>query len=80
LIVQELSIHSLIASYRPCQSDKLDIEDIERFELFVEYGSAFKAEPSLQHGSVDPAEVGMEFRSTIIQIGEAWARTYKPPF
>jgi hypothetical protein len=57
--------------------DKLDIEDIERFEPFVEDGSAFKAKPFLQHGGVDTSEIGVEFRCTVIQIGEAGAWTYK---
>jgi len=62
------------------ESDKLNIQDIEGFELSVEHGSAFEAKPSVQHGGVDPAEVGVELRGAVVQVGEAGAWAYETTF
>ena len=56
------------------------VEDIEPFELSAEHGPAFEAEPPIQHGGIDPAEVGMEFQAAVIQIGETGARAYEAAF
>ena len=51
-------------------SDKSNVQDIEQFELSVEYGSAFEAKPPVQHGCVHPAEVDGKFQGAVVQISK----------
>jgi len=55
----------------------LNIQDIKRFELPAEYAPALEAKPLVQHGGVNTAEVGVELRGSVVQIGEAGTWAYE---
>ena len=61
-------IHIDVGSYR---LEKSNVQNIERFELSVEYGLAIKSKPPVQYCCIDAAEVSVELHGAIIQIGKA---------
>lgn len=67
-------IHIEVSSYRLKMSN---VQNIEQFELSIEYGPAIKSKPSVQYGCIDAAKVSVELHGAVIQIGKAGMRPDK---